>query len=44
VQLAKLQWSRLAQYLAELNVDILGPAGRLAKGGPDAVGGGSAAR
>jgi alkylation response protein AidB-like acyl-CoA dehydrogenase len=43
VPLAKLQWSELSQYLAELNVDILGPAGLLAKGGPDAVNGGHAA-
>jgi alkylation response protein AidB-like acyl-CoA dehydrogenase len=40
VPLAKLQWSHLSQYLAELGVDILGPAGVLAKGGPDAVDGG----
>ena len=38
--LAKLQWSHLAQTLAELGVDLLGPAGLLAKGGPDAVDGG----
>src|SRR5258708_2857709 len=37
VQLGKLQWSHLSQMLAELNVDILGPLGILAKGGPDAV-------
>jgi alkylation response protein AidB-like acyl-CoA dehydrogenase len=37
VPLAKLQWSHLSQYLAELGVDVLGPAGVLAKGGPDAV-------
>jgi len=43
VPLAKLQWSELSQYLAELYVDILGPAGILAKGGPDAVEGGHAA-
>jgi alkylation response protein AidB-like acyl-CoA dehydrogenase len=42
-QLAKLQWSHLSQALAELNVDILGPLGLLAKGGPDAVEGGHAA-
>ena len=36
VPLAKLQWSYLAQTLAELAVDLLGPAGLLAKGGPDA--------
>jgi alkylation response protein AidB-like acyl-CoA dehydrogenase len=40
VPLAKLQWSHLAQTLAELAVDLLGPAGALAKGGPDAVDGG----
>ena len=43
VPLAKLQWSSLSQSLAELNVDILGPVGVLAKGGPDAVDGGHAA-
>jgi alkylation response protein AidB-like acyl-CoA dehydrogenase len=43
VPLAKLQWSFLSQYLAELNVDILGPAGVLAKGGPDAIDRGHAA-
>lgn len=37
VPIAKLQWSHLAQTLAELGVDLLGPAGLLAKGGPDAV-------
>jgi alkylation response protein AidB-like acyl-CoA dehydrogenase len=42
-QLAKLQWSHLSQALAELNVDMLGPLGVLAKGGPDAVDGGHAA-
>jgi alkylation response protein AidB-like acyl-CoA dehydrogenase len=41
VPLAKLQWSHLAQTLAELAVDLLGPAGMLEKGGPDAVDGGS---
>ena len=39
--LAKLQWSHLAQTLAELAVDLLGPAGMLAQGGPDAVDGGA---
>jgi alkylation response protein AidB-like acyl-CoA dehydrogenase len=43
VPLAKLQWSHLSQALAELNVDILGPMGVLAKGGPDAISGGHAA-
>jgi alkylation response protein AidB-like acyl-CoA dehydrogenase len=42
-QLAKLQWSSLSQALAELNVDVLGPLGVLAKGGPDAISGGHAA-
>lgn len=37
VPLAKLQWSYLSQSIAELGVDILGPLGVLAKGGPDAV-------
>jgi alkylation response protein AidB-like acyl-CoA dehydrogenase len=37
VPLAKLQWSHLSQYLADLGVDLLGPAGILAKGGPDAI-------
>ncbi len=43
VQLGKLQWSFLSQSLAELNLDLLGPIGLLAKGGPDAVDGGHAA-
>ena len=37
VPIAKLQWSYISQLLAELNVDLLGPAGMLANGGPDAV-------
>jgi alkylation response protein AidB-like acyl-CoA dehydrogenase len=37
VPIAKLQWSYLAQTLAELAVDLLGPAGIFAKGAPDAV-------
>src|SRR5881392_473768 len=37
VPIAKLQWSYLAQTLAELNLDLLGPAGLLARGGPDAI-------
>ncbi len=37
VQLAKLQWSYLSQTLAELGCDMLGGAGILARGGPDAV-------
>ncbi|WP_334144751.1 acyl-CoA dehydrogenase family protein [Rhabdothermincola sp.] len=41
VPLAKLQWSHLAQTLAELAVDLLGPYGMMAKGGPDAVDGGA---
>ncbi len=40
VPLAKLQWSHLAQTIAELAVDMLGPAGMLSKGGPDAIDGG----
>lgn len=44
VPLAKLQWSHLAQTLAELAIDMLGPSGLLAKGGPDAVDGGNADR
>jgi alkylation response protein AidB-like acyl-CoA dehydrogenase len=41
VQIAKLQWSHLAQTLAELQVDLLGQAALLARGGPDAVDKGS---
>lgn len=41
VPLAKLQWSHLAQTLAELAVDMLGPSGLLARGGADAVDNGS---
>ncbi len=37
VPFSKLQYSLLAQTLAELAVDLLGPAGLLARGGPDAV-------
>lgn len=40
VPLAKLQWSHLAQTIAELAVDLLGPAGMMARGAPDAVDGG----
>jgi alkylation response protein AidB-like acyl-CoA dehydrogenase len=43
VPLAKLQWSHLSQSLAELNIDILGPLGLLAKGAPGAVDSGHAA-
>jgi alkylation response protein AidB-like acyl-CoA dehydrogenase len=43
VPIAKLQWSHLSQALAELNVDLLGPLGLLAKGGPDAIASGHAA-
>jgi alkylation response protein AidB-like acyl-CoA dehydrogenase len=43
VPLAKLQWSHLSQTLAELNIDILGPLGLLARGAPGAVDGGHAA-
>jgi alkylation response protein AidB-like acyl-CoA dehydrogenase len=41
VPLAKLQWSYLAQTLAELAVDLLGPDALYAKGAPDAVDGGA---
>jgi len=41
VPIAKLQWSHLAQTLAELAVDLLGPQGLMARGAPDAVDGGS---
>ncbi len=41
VPLAKLQWSDLAQTLAELAVDLLGPVGMMAKGAPEAADGGS---
>jgi alkylation response protein AidB-like acyl-CoA dehydrogenase len=41
VQIAKLQWSHLAQTLAELQVDLIGQAALLARGGPDAVDKGS---
>jgi alkylation response protein AidB-like acyl-CoA dehydrogenase len=44
VPLAKLQWSHLAQYLAELAVDMLGPQGMILRGGVDAVDGGTWAR
>jgi alkylation response protein AidB-like acyl-CoA dehydrogenase len=37
VPIAKLQWSHLAQSIAELNVDLLGPQGLLGRGGADAV-------
>jgi alkylation response protein AidB-like acyl-CoA dehydrogenase len=37
VPFAKLQWSNLAQTLAALSVDLLGPDGLLARGGPDSV-------
>jgi len=40
VPLAKLQWSHLAQTLAELACDLLGPAAVLARGAADAVDGG----
>jgi len=41
VPLAKLQWSHLAQTLADLACDLLGPAAILSKGGPDAIDGGA---
>jgi alkylation response protein AidB-like acyl-CoA dehydrogenase len=37
VPIAKLQWSHLAQAIAELNVDLLGLQGMLTRGGPDTV-------
>src|SRR5207302_5738201 len=40
VPLAKLQWSHLAQTLAELACDLLGPSASLGMGGPDAIDGG----
>src|SRR5258708_18047238 len=39
VPLAKLQWSHLAQYLAELAIDLLRPAGLPPRGVPAAPGG-----
>ncbi|HEX5615361.1 MAG TPA: acyl-CoA dehydrogenase family protein [Acidimicrobiia bacterium] len=44
VPLAKLQWSHLAQTLAELAVDLLGPQGLLLRGATDAADNGSWAR
>jgi len=44
VPLAKLQWSSIAQTLAELAVDLLGPAGLMLRGGADAVENGKWAR
>src|SRR5918992_2895707 len=41
VPLAKLQWSHLAQTLADLACDLLGPSAVLSRGGPDALDGGS---
>lgn len=41
VPLAKLQWSYLAQTLAELAVDLLGPGAIPAKGQPGAIDGGA---
>jgi len=41
VPIAKLQWSHLAQSLAELACDLLGPEAMVAKGGLGAVDGGS---
>jgi alkylation response protein AidB-like acyl-CoA dehydrogenase len=37
VPFAKLQWSTLAQTLADLAIDLLGPDGLVGRGGPDAV-------
>lgn len=44
VPLAKLQWSTISQTLAELAVDLLGPAGLILRGGVDAVDNGTWAR
>ncbi len=44
VPLAKLQWSYLAQTLAELNVDLLGPRALLLKDSEDTVDNGQWAR
>ena len=44
VPLAKLQWSTISQTIAELAVDVLGPAGLLLRGGPDAIDNGTWAR
>ena len=44
VPLAKLQWSHLSQTIAELAVDLLGPAGLLVRGEPDAPDNGRWAR
>jgi alkylation response protein AidB-like acyl-CoA dehydrogenase len=41
VPLAKLQWSHLAQTLAELACDLLGPAAVLGRDATDAVDGGA---
>jgi alkylation response protein AidB-like acyl-CoA dehydrogenase len=41
VPLAKLQWSHLAQTLAELAMDLLGPAALPSKGAPGAIDGGA---
>jgi alkylation response protein AidB-like acyl-CoA dehydrogenase len=44
VPLAKLQWSSIAQNLAELALDLLGPAGALGPGAPGAPDAGKWAR
>jgi alkylation response protein AidB-like acyl-CoA dehydrogenase len=41
VPIAKLQWSHLAQTLADLAMDLLGPQALMAKGSDEAVDGGS---
>jgi alkylation response protein AidB-like acyl-CoA dehydrogenase len=41
VPLAKLQWSYLAQTLAELAIDLLGPDALASKGAPGAIDGGA---
>jgi alkylation response protein AidB-like acyl-CoA dehydrogenase len=44
VPLAKLQWSSIAQSIADIAIDLLGPGGVLARGGPDAIDQGRRAR
>jgi alkylation response protein AidB-like acyl-CoA dehydrogenase len=41
VPLAKLQWSSISQSLAELAIDVLGPAGLLGPNAPNAIDNGS---
>ncbi len=44
VPLAKLQWGDISLWLAELALDVLGPAGLITKGSADAIDGGLWAR